>query len=83
MKHAQNKLQQSRNKREGFYAGYYPWHIHFGKGGHKRWDSWAMGEFYPRIQGVTWVNEMWSEAALSYFEENTLDSPHNCKHNAC
>jgi hypothetical protein len=42
----------SRNKREGYYAGHYPSHMHFGKGGHKRWDWFSMNEFYPRIWGV-------------------------------
>ena len=42
----------SRNKREGYYAGYYPIHPFFeGKAGHKRWPWFAMSEFYPRIWG--------------------------------
>ena len=48
------KVSVSRNEREGYYAGYYPAHIHFGKAGHRRWDAWAMMEFYPRINGVCW-----------------------------
>lgn len=46
------KITISRNKREGYYAGYYPWHPHFGKAGHRRWSRFAMYEFYPRIFGV-------------------------------
>lgn len=42
----------SRNKREGYYAGYYPRHPHFGKGWHRRWTAFEMSEFYPRIDGV-------------------------------
>ena len=48
------KISISRNRREGYYAGYCPAHIHFGRGGHRRWDAWAMSEFYPRIDGVYW-----------------------------
>lgn len=42
----------SRNKREGYYAGYYPKHSISGKAGHRRWPEEAMIEFYPRIYGV-------------------------------
>lgn len=45
------KVSISRNKREGYYAGYYPTCSIFGKGGHKRWDAFSMGESYPRIYG--------------------------------
>lgn len=52
---APNKLNLSRNKREGYYAGYYPWHTVFERAaGHRRWDAWAMSEFYPRIYGTLW-----------------------------
>lgn len=38
----------SRNRREGYYAGYYgQWH-HI-PAGHRRWDSEAMAEFYPKV----------------------------------
>lgn len=73
-----NKLILSRNKREGYYAGYYPYHIIFGEGGHRRWPRWAMSELYPRIRGVTWVEKMWDEmASENHVSEsvNMLDKP--------
>ncbi len=42
-------MNKSRNQREGYYAGHYPHHAIFGKGGHKRWSAWAMCEFYPKV----------------------------------
>lgn len=44
------KIIASRNKREGYYAGYYASRIHFVNGGHKRWDAWCMCEFYPKVR---------------------------------
>lgn len=63
------KITISRNKREGRYAGYYPYRWPYNYYGHKRWDAWAMAEFYPRIQSVYW--EGWNkdvapDNAMSY-----------------
>lgn len=44
------KIIASRNKREGYYAGYYASRVHFVNGGHKRWDAWCMCEFYPKVR---------------------------------
>lgn len=52
------KVTISRNKREGRYAGYYPCRWPFNYFGHKRWDEWAMAEFYPRIYGTKWMEEL-------------------------
>lgn len=48
------KVIQSRNKREGYYAGYYRPHTDFArkeKRRHHRWDWFSMHEFYPPIHG--------------------------------
>jgi hypothetical protein len=41
----------SRNKREGYYAGYYPdTKGNINKSGHRRWPDFEMREFYPRTR---------------------------------
>ena len=50
----QMKVSISRNKREGYYAGYYRPCYDFQKKTkrrHRRWSWWAMNEFYPPIWG--------------------------------
>ena len=51
------KVVQSRNKREGYYAGYYrpcDDFEHKQKRRHRRWSKFAMSEFYPPIHGSVW-----------------------------
>ena len=51
------KVTLSRNKREGYYAGYYPLSFMNNKAGHRRWDWFSMSEFYPRIWGTKWMED--------------------------
>ena len=44
----------SRNKREGYYAGYYRPSDSREKRRHRRWDAWSMSEFYPPRFGCIW-----------------------------
>ena len=47
-------MSTSRNKREGYYAGYYRTNDDFEKKTkrrHWRWTRWEMNEFYPPIHG--------------------------------
>lgn len=51
------KVSISRNKREGYYAGYYRPISDFmkkTKRRHRRWSWFAMNEFYPPIWGSVW-----------------------------
>ena len=51
------KVSISRNKREGYYAGYYRPCYDFDKKTkrrHRRWSWFAMNEFYPPIWGSVW-----------------------------
>ena len=51
------KVSISRNKREGYYAGYYRPCYDFDKKTkrrHRRWSWFAMNEFYPPVWGSVW-----------------------------
>jgi hypothetical protein len=48
---------KSRNKREGYYAGYFRPHWDCArkeKRRHHRWDAFSMAEFYPPLYGRPW-----------------------------
>lgn len=48
------KVIQSRNQREGYYAGYYRPRLSRENRRHRRWSEFAMAEFYPPIHGSYW-----------------------------